>query len=44
MNLQEVGSGFDYIYLVLVVVSCECGNETSGSIKYRELLDQLSTC
>ena len=24
--------------------TCECGNETSGAIKYREILDQLRIC
>jgi hypothetical protein len=40
MDLQEVGcEGMDWIELAQVVGTCECGNEPSGFIKWREFLD-----
>ena len=44
MDLQEVGCGYmDWIGLAQdktqVAEACECGNETSGSVKCREFLD-----
>ena len=42
MDLQEVGcEGMDWIYLTQgqVAGACECGNETSDSIKYERFLD-----
>ena len=40
MDLQEVGcGGVDWIELGQVAGTCECGNETSGSIKCGEFLD-----
>jgi hypothetical protein len=45
MHLQEVGwGGVDRITLAQVAVSCECGDEPSGSIKCREFLDCPRTC
>jgi hypothetical protein len=37
-GLDRAGSGQRQ-----VAGNCECGNEPSGSIKYRELLDWLQT-
>ena len=40
MNLEEVGcAGMGWIELAQVADTCECGNEPSGSIKCREILD-----
>jgi hypothetical protein len=43
MDLQEVGWGMHWIELAhnrgQVANSCECGNESSVSIKYGEFLD-----
>ena len=45
MDLQEVGwGGTDRIALTQVAGSCECGDESSGSIKWREFLDYLRAC
>ena len=39
MNLQEMGyGGMDWIDVAQVVGTCECGNKTSGSIKYGNIL------
>jgi hypothetical protein len=48
MDLQEVGcEGMDWIEMAQnrhrVAGTCECGNETSGSIKCGEFLDYLQT-
>ena len=44
MDLQEVGSGnLDCIELAEDRSTCECGNETSGSIKWGEFLEQLKS-
>jgi len=44
--LQELGwQGTDWIDLAAEVAgSCECSDETLGSIKCGEFLDQLRTC
>jgi hypothetical protein len=40
MDLQELGcGGMDWIDLSQDRGTCECGNEPSGSINYREFLD-----
>jgi len=40
LNLQEVEwGGMDWIYLAQVPGLCDCGNEFSGSIKEREVLN-----
>jgi hypothetical protein len=40
MDLQKVGcGGMDWIELAQDTVTCECGNEPSGSIKCGEFLD-----
>ena len=40
MDLQEVRcGGMDWIELAQVAGNCECGNESSGSIKCGEFLD-----
>jgi len=40
MDLQEVRcGGMDWFELAQVAVISECGNEPSGSIKFREFLD-----
>jgi hypothetical protein len=42
MDFEEVGyRRVDWIELGQVAGTCECGNETSGSIKCGEILDQL---
>jgi hypothetical protein len=47
MDLQEVGwgewTGLIWLKIGRVVWACECGNETSGSIKCGEVLDWLRT-
>ena len=47
MDLQEVGCGvmdcIDRLRVGTVAGTCECGNEPSGSIKFREFLDKLRT-
>jgi hypothetical protein len=44
IGLQEVGcGGMDWIELVEVEGSCECGNEPSGTVKCGEFLQQLIT-
>ena len=44
MDIQEVGCWcMDWIELVQVAGTCECGNEPSGSIKCGEFLDELKT-
>jgi hypothetical protein len=48
MGLREFGlEGVEWIILVTIVhndETCEYGNETSGSIKGGEFLEQLSDC
>jgi hypothetical protein len=45
MDIRErVRGGLNWMHLTQEEGSCERGNESSGSVKVGEFLDQLSNC